>query len=44
MCSSKLSVVTGTSYTNESNIRSLELANSTKVSSDFRLAFFPLFF
>ena len=42
MGSSKLSVVTGTSCTNESNLP-LELANSTKVSSDFRLAFFPQF-
>ena len=42
MGSSKLSVVTGTSCTNESNLP-LELTNSTKVSSDFRLAFFPQF-
>ena len=43
MCPSVLSVVTWTSCTNGSNLRPLELANSTKVSSDFRLAFFPQF-
>ena len=43
MCSSKLPVVTGTLCTHESNLRPLKLANSTKVSSDFRLAFFLQF-
>ena len=43
MCSSKLSVVTSTSCTNGSNLRPLEHANSTKVSSDFQLVFFLQF-
>ena len=40
MYSSKLSVVIAL-CTNGSNLRPLELSNSTKLSSDFRLAFFP---
>ena len=40
MYSSKLSIDTQTLCTNGSNLRPLELANSTKVSSVFRLAFF----